>query len=262
MKKLLCVFFITCTLLFCASVSALAISTSEALSSAQVQELLETNCPVALNPPDDKFSNTEYIDPFFGSLSLSEDILYLPGKNGLDLNLTLSYNSQETGKTFSKDTTSYLAIFNPTAYYYSYVKDNGATKNILIAFNSEYEMLQEAPVSFTAKSLPDVYEDENGDEYYPYSRFSTNSDDIVFTRNTSKSPVVLSLAASTKLITTEINAKNPEIGNIWTWNIPRVLSTIRPTKTQTVDGVQLYDLYTAMIDVDGNYIQVHFFYDI
>ncbi|MBQ8003040.1 MAG: RHS repeat protein, partial [Clostridia bacterium] len=260
MKKIFYSLITTLVVTIFCSIPALAVSTSEVLSSATVQEILENNYSTDFNPPSSRESS-EYIDTFTGSLSLSENIISLPGKNGLDVNLSISYNSQEIGKSFSYDTTSYDTAANPTAFYYTYVNDSGSTKNILVVFEDEYELLNTAPISFTAKELPNPSEDDNGDEYYKYSSFKTSYDDIVFTRNLDMAPFELYISASTKLTTTDINAKAPEVGSIWTWNLPRVLSNIRPTKTETISGVEYYDLYTAFIDADGEYRQLWFTYE-
>ncbi|MBQ7876277.1 MAG: RHS repeat protein, partial [Clostridia bacterium] len=264
MKKILYTLFVIVTVLFAMSVSAYAASTTEALSSSKIQEMLETSWSSKFNAPFDKDLNAkEYIDPFSGALSVSENILYFPGKNGLDLNLNCSYNSQSIKDTYFQDGTYYDNTYFRGVYYYDYINENGFTKTILILFDSEDELWENASVSFTAKELPDVRDDDNGDEYYMFSDFDIVSEGgITFTRNLEKHPIELEFSRRDKYTEAMISPERTHFSDMWDWNIPTIYETIHPTLTESVDGVKIYDLYTAFSDIDGEVRQIHFYYDV
>ena len=174
---------------------------------------------------------------------MSENILYFPGKNGLDLNLNCSYNSQSIKDTYFQDGTYYDNTYFRGVYYYDYINENGFTKTILILFDSEDELWENASVSFTAKELPDVRDDDNGDEYYMFSDFDIVSEGgITFTRNLEKHPIELEFSRRDKYTEAMISPERTHFSDMWDWNIPTIYETIHPTLTESVDGVKIYDL--------------------
>ena len=264
MRKLFYSLAIVFALLTISAMPSLAASTTEALSSSKVQEMLETSWSSKFNTPFDKDANTqEYIDPFTGALSVDENILYFPGKNGLDVNLSCSYNSQSINHTYFRDSTYYDNTYFRGVYYYDYVKENGSTRTIPILFNTEDELWEKACVSFMAEDLPNVRDDDNGDEYYMFSDFDIVSEGgITFTRNLEKHPIELEFSRRDKYTEAMINHERYHFSDMWDWNLPTIYETIHPTLTESVDGVKLYDLYTAFSDVDGDIRQIHFCYDV
>ena len=167
MKKF--VYLLLCILIFTAllSIDVFAASTSEALSTAQINELIINSDPVGANPPysRDNFPQ-EYIEPLEGSLTLTEDILYLPGKNGLDLDLSVTYSSNNIGENYYYSDSAYGYIFEKKAYYYSYNDTNGEKQTILICPDNEEHMLEVSPVSFYATELPSVVSDYYNTKFY------------------------------------------------------------------------------------------------
>lgn len=260
MKKTLGCFLMLLAATVAMSVTACAASTSEALSSTKVQEILEESYSLRLNPPSDNMTG-EYIDPMTGSLSLSEDVLYLPGKNGLDVKMKLSYNSGENGSPYTRGSTYYENIFERESFYYDYTDEDGETKSVLIFFKTEYDMLETAPISFTASALPDVRKDYNGDKYYWINDFKLSDEGMVFVRNTELKPYYLEFCGKTKLECTEFDAEITKTAQIWQWDMPKIVNEVHPTVTKTVDNTKYYDLYTAFSDIDGEYRQMRFSYD-
>ena len=262
MKKLLFSFSIVIMLLIAVSVPSLAVSTTDALTSTKIHEIIESNYTTLFNSPYDKNSNSnEYIDPITGSLSITEDILYLPGKNGLDVNLNCTYNNQSIKDVFIKDSTSYDNKYHRTVYYYSYVKESGATTNILVLFKSEDDFL-DTPY-FMAKELPKKYEDDDGDEFYLFSTFSlVEEGGITFTRNLERSPMEFYFSRSDKNSVAALDPERPHFSELWTWNIPVIHESIHPTYTETIDGTKLYDFYATFIGLDGEPHTLQAYYDI
>ena len=117
MKKLFRIFLLSIAIIALSSISAFAESTSSALTSAQVIEAIQNGDASGYNAPYSKENfPSEYIDTLGGSLTLKEDSLYLPGRNGFDLSLSATYNSDSTDVSVYTESSAYDADFTQRAY--------------------------------------------------------------------------------------------------------------------------------------------------
>ena len=240
-------------------ISASAASTSAFLDANKLAKVLAENDPAEYNSPygRDNFPE-EYIDLSGGTLSLTENLLHLQGKNGLDVDLTVRYNSQVTYESYCSGD-SYTETSYQNAYYYSY-ESNGKTKEILVHFNSDDQMLENAPLSFEAKGLPTKQTDYLGNSYYYYSDFIGRG--ILFTRVLDRKPLSLVIKASTGLQLVDATTKRQTVSDIWQLQMPMLLQRVVAVCTDYGGGSanSYYEANNVLIDYDGASVQAHFSY--
>ncbi len=259
MKKLLYLLFIIITVLFTMSVSAYAASTTEALSSSQVLEIIENTDPVGYNSPYSKDDfPSEYIEPLGGSLTLTEDILYLPGKNGLDVKLTATYNSNEIGRGIYTASTRYEQEFSKKAYYYSY-DNNGTKEYILIAPYYEEEFSTVGLGDFYIKSLPSTTLTDDFDINFSWlSSLNTTENNILLTRESDMTPVIICWMENSRLEKTDANTERLNFSDIWKWNLPVITEEIYPVRYESNDTYNYYEQISTFTDLSGEYCEVTF----
>ncbi|MBQ3109805.1 MAG: RHS repeat-associated core domain-containing protein [Clostridia bacterium] len=257
MKKCLYLIALIVLLIFLISLPASAESTSAALSSAQVAELIQNSDPVGYNSPYSKENfPEEYIAPTDGSLLLSENILHLPGKNGFDVNLSATYNSNEIGIGLYTGSTRYLGEFFKYAYYYSY-DDNDTTKYILIAPYYEEELSSVGLNSFYVKSIPTAAITDDFDiEFHWLSNLNTIENNILLTRDTDMAPVVIGWEENTILTQMDSNTERLNFSDIWKWNLPVITDVIYPTRYDYDSTYNYYKQTCAFVDLDGEYCEL------
>ncbi len=261
MKKLFYSLITVVLLLIILAVPSFADSTSDALSSTQVAEIIENSDPVGYNKPySQEDFPTEYIEPLGGSLTIKEDILYLPGKNGFDVNLSVTYNSNEIGAGIYTAATRYEQEFCKKAYYYSY-DNNGTKEYILIAPYYEEEFMTVGLGDFYVKSLPSTTSTDDFDiDFYWLSALNTSENNILLTRESDMAPEIICWEENSKLEKTDANTERLNFSDIWKWNIPVITEEIYPTRYDYDDTYNYYKQISTFTDLSGEYCEVTFKY--
>ena len=262
-KKLTALFFVLAGL-FGAAYGVGAATTSDSLDSYGSVELVQSITGAEYQSPYvASESGTEDINPMSGALNLKVTDLVLPGKNGLDLVISRTYNSQIMEYNYylerglSEERVSYKYV-----YQYTY----GNNRTCYLAFNSEQEMIESgAQVSFTGGALtecdPVTVMGEINSQYvgctYNYRDVNLASGSVVYTRVQSEGAVVpikkTSISKFCKISQLEgalVNAVT--LGQNWTLDLPRLDMSdqyFEYDQDYTEDG----DLYACYRDYYGTF---------
>ena len=169
-NKLFCFFFI---LLFCligVQTISLAATTSDAVSESY--HSMKNKYGQDYNPPFITSQDEAGVDPGTGAVSITENLVNLPGKNGLDLVVDLQYLSSRKAKYYKGMSTGDV-IAHDRYYYYYYISSSGRKVNILIDPGTEHALKE----SFegVASNLNKEYTTEFGKSYYKYDRLRPGS---------------------------------------------------------------------------------------
>lgn len=169
-NKLLCFFF---TLLFCLiglQTISLAATTSEAVSESYYS--MKNKYGQDYNPPFVTSQDEAGVDPATGAVSITENLVNLPGKNGLDLVVDLKYLSSRKAKYYEGMSTGDV-LARDRYYYYYFIGSSGQKVNILIKPGTEHSLKESFEGS--SENFGNEYTTEFGKSYYTYSRLSAGS---------------------------------------------------------------------------------------
>ena len=137
MRKYLFTLIFTLGLLFSFTIFADA-STSSSVAYVEYLNITEGLYANDLIIPSETDTNQDNVNVATGDLIIKETDLYLPGKNGLDLEIVRSFDSMETLQRYSHD--KYLQPTDYDGYAYKYL--DSLERETWFYFPSETSMLE------------------------------------------------------------------------------------------------------------------------
>ena len=203
-------------------------STSEALDTNNSIELVQSiNGAQYRAPYVASESGTEQINPMSGALNLKVTDLVLPGKNGLDLVISRTYNSQLMENNYSlKRGLSQSGKSKMYAYKYTY----DGNKSCYILFASEQEMLECAKDSFVGRVLTDdkketIIDSNFNEDAYLYKAIANQNGGVTYTRVAS-SKIVLNVEVQHQEFTQDKSKNFPDfsLDQGWTLDMPSMFA--------------------------------------
>ena len=246
MKKFSALIGLISGLLLLLAMGASASTASEVLQSDTIN--LDIFGPAAAASYSSHMTSNEEVYVGTGALNISTVDLTLPGKNGLDLVIRRSYNSQKVGDIpFQLSNFSFRWL---DMYCYLYEHEDGTT--VYINFHSEEEMLHYAPDTvWVSYSTSDLWKSKTGERFILFDHMTVKpaGTGAKLTRVKDQKAKRLQYDENTKLsYVTDMSLL--DLGNIdynWNWDIPLLCNL-----DADVDYDDFTKYYEALRDFNGN----------
>ncbi|MCI9627561.1 MAG: hypothetical protein HFI90_12405, partial [Clostridia bacterium] len=164
----------------------------------------------------------ETVDTSGGTLNLTQVDLQLPGKNGLDVVISRSYNS-DSSKGTNIVTNRQLSERERRGKAYLYqLQDSSETIRVL--FRTEEEMLHFAPEQFYARDDMEKMQkhDNQGRYYYDYHSIRTETSPKCYVRVKTVEPITIYIVGALFSYTQDQTRSELPVGHGWRIDFPEM----------------------------------------